>query len=217
MNNGDRLNTTAQWVALLAAFIIGAVAEYRLAIRVGYDQYTAGLLPFVLDVWGFAAMRSGRTPHIVGALLAMFGVQTVSHLLDMAHTPAHMVALSIAVSAIPPMVSLACHRMAYHAGKAADTPAETTPERSAVDLPGALWEAEDDETEPTPEPKPEPEPAAKPLTTRELARRALEMRAQGHKWDEVAATLGRSRQHLHKACKRHFPQELTALGRTATA
>lgn len=216
MNSKDRLNTTAQWVALLAAFIIGAVAEYRLAIRVGYDQYTAALLPFVLDVWGFAAMRSGRTPHIVGALLAMFGVQTVSHLLDMAHTPAHMVALSIAVSAIPPMVSLACHRMAHHAGKAADT-TEPTPERSAVDLPGALWEAEDDETDPTPESKPEPEPAAKPLTTRELARRALEMRAQGHKWDEVAAALGRSRQHLHKACKRHFPQELTALGRTATA
>lgn len=214
MNGKDKLNTTAQWVALLAAFIIGAVAEYRLAVRVGYDQYTAGLLPFVLDVWGFAAMRSGRTPHIVGALLAMFGVQTVSHLLDMAHTPAHMVALSIAVSAIPPMVSLACHRMTHHAGKAADT-TEPTPERDAVDIPGALWEAEDDETDPTPEPKPAPTP--EPLSTRELARRALEMRAQGHKWDEVAATLGRSRQHLHKACKRHFPQELTALGRTATA
>ena len=217
MSSKDRLNTTAQWVALLAAFIIGAVAEYRLAIRVGYDQYTAALLPFVLDVWGFAAMRSGRTMHIVGALLAMFGVQMVSHLLDMTHTPAHMVALSIAVSAIPPTVSLACHRMAHHADKAAAAPAETTPERDAVDLPGALWEAEDDETDPTPTPKPEPKPEPAPLSTRDLARRALEMRAEGRKWDEIAATLGRSRQHLHKACKRHFPQELTALGRTATA
>jgi len=217
VSSKDRLNTVAQWVALLAAFIIGAVAEYRLAVRVGYDQYTAALLPFVLDVWGFAAMRSGRTAHIIGALFAMFGVQTVSHLLDMAHTPAHMVALSIAVSAIPPMVSLACHRMTRHADKAAATPAETTPERDAVDIPGALWEAEDDETDPAHEPTPEPEPATKPPTTRELARRALEMRAQGHKWDEVAAALGRSRQHLHKACRRHFPQELAALGRTATA
>lgn len=107
--------TVARWVSLIAAFIWGAVAEYRLATAVGADQYTAVLLPLVLDVWGFAAMRVGRTWQIAGALATMFGTQMVSHLLTLGQAPGRMVALSIAVSAIPPAVSLACHRLGHEA------------------------------------------------------------------------------------------------------
>lgn len=115
--------TFARWVSLVAAFVWGAVAEYNLAVAVGADQYTAVLLPLVLDVYGFAAMKSGRTSHITGALAAMVATQTVSHLLTVGDAPKHVIGLSIAISALVPAVSLACHRLGVN-----DNPADAEPE-----------------------------------------------------------------------------------------
>lgn len=102
----------ARWISLIAAFVIGAVAEYHLGIAVGLDTYTAALLPLTLDVWGFAAFATGRRWHVAGALAAMFLAQATSHLLELERgTPAHIVVLSVAVSAVAPGVSWACHRL----------------------------------------------------------------------------------------------------------
>lgn len=126
--------TVARWVSLIAAFVWGAVAEYKLATAVGADQFTAALLPVVLDVYGFAAFRMGRTAHVTGALTAMFATQMVSHLLTLGASNVLHVALSIGVSAIPPAVSLACHRLGEHA------PADDTVSAPAasVDAPAEL-------------------------------------------------------------------------------
>lgn len=103
--------TAARWISLIAAFFWGAVAEYHLGIAVGADVYTACLLPLTLDVYGFAAMKSARTLHVAGALVTMFGAQTAAHLLALGSAPEYMTALTIVVSAVPPSVSLACHRL----------------------------------------------------------------------------------------------------------
>lgn len=122
----------ARWVALVSAFVMGAVAEWKLGVAVGLDVYTAALLPLTLDVWGFAAFKSGRKTHVTGAITAMFAAQAVSHLLELGSAPAHMVALSVLVSAIAPGVSLACHRL-----EEVVTVAETVtaPEATPVDAP----------------------------------------------------------------------------------
>ena len=101
----------ARWVSLLAAFVMGAVAEWKLGLAVGLDPYTAALLPLIVDVYGFAAFRSRLRGHVAAALSVMFAAQATSHLLELGSAPGHMVALSILVSAVPPGVSLACHRM----------------------------------------------------------------------------------------------------------
>ncbi len=118
----------ARWVALVAAFVMGAVAEWKLGVAVGLDVYTAALLPLTLDVYGFAAFKTGYRLHVTCAVTVMFAAQAVSHLLTLGAAPWHMVALSIAVSGIAPGVSLACHRIGDRvvAVDAVDAP-ETVP------------------------------------------------------------------------------------------
>lgn len=190
--------TAARWISLLAAFIWGAVAEFHLATAVGADQYTAVLLPVVLDVYGFAAMRAARTPHIAGALVTMFATQMVSHLLTMGEAPRHMVALAIGVSAIPPAVSLACHRLGVERVTATateqisaytlDTPAEApgytvhaAVESSVADAPANGKDV--------------------PLSKVDFAKQGAALIAEGHTKTSAAEVLGISRQWLH-ACMR---------------
>lgn len=118
----------ARWVALIAAFVMGAVAEWKLGVAVGLDVYTAALLPLTLDVYGFAAFKTGYRLHVTCAVTVMFAAQAVSHLLTLGAAPWHMVALSIAVSGIAPGVSLACHRIGDRVAEvdAVDAP-ETVP------------------------------------------------------------------------------------------
>lgn len=118
----------ARWVALVAAFVMGAVAEWKLGVAVGLDVYTAALLPLTLDVYGFAAFKTGYRLHVTCAVTVMFAAQAVSHLLTLGAAPWHMVALSIAVSGIAPGVSLACHRIGDRVAEvdAVDAP-ETVP------------------------------------------------------------------------------------------
>lgn len=217
--------TAARWVSLVAAFIVGAVAEYKLARQVGYDQYTAALLPLVLDVWGFAAFRSGRTWHVVGALSAMFLTQMVSHLLTLGEAPALMVILSIAVSAIPPAVSLACHRLGKATSEDVSEATEATEEDAAAVIAFPVLDvAEDDEEEgssptahvvkgatgivttPTVPSKPR---KGSGLSQEEVARRGRELLAQGMKKYQAAHTLGVSRQWLNR-CLERYPAEATA-------
>lgn len=132
----------ARWVALVAAFVMGAVAEWKLGVAVGLDVYTAALLPLTLDVYGFAAFKTGYRLHVTAAVTAMFAAQAVSHLLTLGDAPAHMVALSVLVSGIAPGVSLACHRIgdrlaaAKSAEVTAETPAEVTP---VDDVVSTVW------------------------------------------------------------------------------
>jgi hypothetical protein len=217
--------TTARWVSLIAAFIWGAVAEYHLATGVGADRYTAILLPLVLDVYGFAAMRKGRTFHVVGAMLGMFGTQMVSHLLTLGQAPGYRVALTIGVSAIPPAVSLACHRLGENDNSGDTVDTETATEATPVDtVPVAAYtpatETVDvvDAAVAAPAPLPST-PAREEMTLviaeahgadvidtegwskRELAVKGAELIANGATKTEAATKLGITRQWLHACMK----------------
>jgi len=218
--------TVARWISLIAAFVVGAVAEWKLGVAVGWDPYTAALLPLVLDVWGFAAFRTGRTWHVTGALGAMFATQTVSHLLELGEGPALMVALSIAVSAIPPAVSLACHRLGVESSTV-DAPAETvtasprvvetttaTPERDGYRPTFAIVDEVHDWTPPVDAPA---ETVDVPVTATvdtvdaadvapskaQLAAEGAALMAQGMTKTAAAEALGITRQWLHKCMKEY--------------
>lgn len=101
----------ARWVSLLAAFVMGAVAEWKLGLAVGLDPYSAALLPLIIDVYGYAAFKARRRAHVMTALALMFAAQTASHLLEVGEAEAHLVALMIFVSAVAPGVSWLCHNL----------------------------------------------------------------------------------------------------------
>lgn len=220
--------TVARWVSLIAAFVWGAVAEYHLGTAVGADKITAGLLPLVLDVYGFAAMRAGKTRHIAAALAGMAGTQTVAHLLAMGDKPKHMIALSIVVSTGVPAVSLACHRLGEHtstvgAENDSDDTAKTVETSTAVNGYSADY-AIVDETHKWVSPAPAtvdtvPVTAYTPVTAildaadngdaintdgwtkRELAVKGAELIAQGMTKAAAAQRMGITRQWLHQCMK----------------
>jgi hypothetical protein len=204
----------ARWISLVAAFFWGAVAEYHLGTAVGADKITAALLPLVVDVYGFAAMKTGRTPHVVGALAAMFGTQMAAHLLAMGAATKGMTALSIAVSALPPAVSLACHRLGGHAPAVDAEPVTVTAECVTVDTPvepvtvpavTAILDAVDTVDTPAAPVVPPAAPRVAPvvetageMTKREYAVKGAELIAQGFTKTDAAAELKISRQWLHR-------------------
>jgi len=196
--------TVARWVSLIAAFIMGAVAEWKLGLAVGLDEFTAALLPLTLDVWGFAAFATGRKWHVTGALAAMFGAQAVSHLLELGQAPAHMVALSVAVSAIAPGVSLACHRLGNAVADVPEPASETATESApAVD---AELETADDDAETVPEPDDVQDDESesvvldiRPGDKAALARAGVTLMVrEGLNKTQAAERLGYSRQWLHR-------------------
>ncbi|WP_199314950.1 hypothetical protein [Streptomyces cadmiisoli] len=88
-------------LALLAALIATASAEYQLARAVGFGEFTAGCVPAALDVYALKAFSARRdVPAVVVALIA---TNALAHLVSSGLLPVG-VPLVVAVSAIAPLV-----------------------------------------------------------------------------------------------------------------
>lgn len=207
----------ARIVSLLAAFVMGAVAEWKLGIAVGMDPYTSALIPATLDVWGFAAFATGRKWHVIGALSAMFAAQTVSHLLQLGHAESHIVALAILVSAIAPGVSFACHLLGRDDDTSAETVSIPTPEPVSVspandagndtenDIETTAVDTADDAEVIDATNAPQyvvyagaPVPLAEKRSKADIAAAGCALIRQGYTKTAAAAELGVTRQWLHK-------------------
>jgi hypothetical protein len=95
--NRDLLGT----LALLAALIATASAEYQLARAVGFGEFTAGCIPAALDVYALRAFSVKRdVSAVVGALIL---TNALAHLVSAGLLPVS-IPLVVAVSAIAPLV-----------------------------------------------------------------------------------------------------------------
>ncbi|MER6532161.1 hypothetical protein [Streptomyces sp. NPDC001508] len=88
-------------LALLAALVATASAEYELARAVGYGKFVAGCIPAALDVYALRAFSVKRDVSAVVAALIL--TNALAHLVSSGLIPVS-VPLVIAVSAIAPLV-----------------------------------------------------------------------------------------------------------------
>ncbi|MCT9141882.1 hypothetical protein [Streptomyces violarus] len=88
-------------LALLAALIATASAEYQLARAVGFGTFTAGCIPAALDVYALRAFSVKRDVSAVVAALIL--TNSLAHLVSSGLLPVG-VPLVVAVSAIAPLV-----------------------------------------------------------------------------------------------------------------
>jgi hypothetical protein len=96
------------WLALGAALVLTASAEYGLAVACGASRAVAAALPVALDVYSVRALRAHReVATSVGALIA---VNAVAHLVS-AHFLAASVPVVIGVSALGPLVLWRVHAL----------------------------------------------------------------------------------------------------------
>lgn len=133
-------------LALIAALIGTASAEYSLASAVGFSAALAWCIPASLDVYSLAAFSLRRdVPGAVGALVV---TNALAHLVTSRHLAAS-VPLVIAVSAIPPAVLWRTHVLSGY--------------EEPVSAPDSSQEEPQAPEEPTPAPKPaESRPAPQP-------------------------------------------------------
>jgi hypothetical protein len=139
-------------LALLAALIATASAEYQLARAVGFGEFTAGCVPAALDVYALRAFSVKRdVSAVVGALIL---TNALAHLVDSGMLTVS-VPLVIAVSAIAPLVLWRVK--ALSASLTPDQPVSATPEpvkpERAAECP---TEAPRKAPEPKSETKPDP-------------------------------------------------------------
>lgn len=88
-------------LALIAALVGTASAEYSLARAAGFGTWVALAVPAALDVYALRAFKAQRdVPAVVVALIL---VNSLAHLVSSGHLPVS-VPLVIAVSAIAPLV-----------------------------------------------------------------------------------------------------------------
>jgi hypothetical protein len=97
MKNRDLLGT----LALLAALIATASAEYDLARAAGYGQWVAGCIPGALDVYALRAFSVKR--DVPAVVIALIFTNALAHLVSSGLIPVS-VPLVVAVSAIAPLV-----------------------------------------------------------------------------------------------------------------
>lgn len=88
-------------LALLAALVATASAEYELARAVGYGQWVAGCIPGALDVYALRAFSVKRDVTAVVAALILSNAS--AHLVSSGLLPVG-IPLVVAVSAIAPLV-----------------------------------------------------------------------------------------------------------------
>jgi hypothetical protein len=88
-------------LALLAALVATASAEYELARAVGFGTFTAGCVPAALDVYALRAFAVRRDVSAVVAALIL--TNALAHLVSSGLIPVS-VPLVVAVSAIAPLV-----------------------------------------------------------------------------------------------------------------
>ncbi|MDX3135409.1 hypothetical protein PV367_37735 [Streptomyces europaeiscabiei] len=97
MKNRDLLGA----IALLAALVATASAEYELARAVGFGEFTAACVPAALDVYALRAFSVRRdVPAVVAALIL---TNALAHLVSSGLLPVGVL-LVVAVSAIAPLV-----------------------------------------------------------------------------------------------------------------
>lgn len=88
-------------LALLAALVGTASAEYNLARAAGFGTWVALAVPAALDIYALRSFKAQRdVPAVVVALIL---VNSLAHLVSSGHMPVS-VPLVIAVSAIAPLV-----------------------------------------------------------------------------------------------------------------
>jgi hypothetical protein len=118
------------WLALGAALVLTASAEYGLAVACGASRAVAAALPVALDVYSVRALRAHReVATSVGALIA---VNAVAHLVS-AHFLAASVPVVIGVSALGPLVLWRVHALRVPAPAVA--PFEAAPVSAPIEAP----------------------------------------------------------------------------------
>jgi hypothetical protein len=88
-------------LALLAALIATASAEYDLARAAGYGQWVAGCIPGALDIYALRAFSVKR--DVSAVVVALISSNALAHLVA-SHLIPVSVPLVVAVSAIAPLV-----------------------------------------------------------------------------------------------------------------
>lgn len=121
------------WVALAAAIVGTASAEYELARACGFGQFVAGTVPAALDVYAVRAYRQHRDGLAV--LAAMVIVNALSHLVTAGLIPVD-VPLVVAVSALAPLVMWRVHAL-HRTPTATPTPTPTEADGALVEWPAA--------------------------------------------------------------------------------
>jgi hypothetical protein len=97
MKNRDLLGA----LALAAALVATASAEYELARAVGYGQWVAGCIPGALDVYALRAFSAKR--DVTAVVAALILSNALAHLVSSGLLPVG-IPLVVAVSAIAPLV-----------------------------------------------------------------------------------------------------------------
>jgi hypothetical protein len=97
-----------KWTAAGCALIATAMAEHRLAVRIGMNEWVAACVPGALDAYVLRALRAHR--EVFPSVLAMVGVNAASHLVHAGHVPIDW-PLITAVSAVAPLVLWRVHAL----------------------------------------------------------------------------------------------------------
>src|SRR5690606_4807061 len=187
---------TFDWLcalALIAALIATASAEYELARAVGFGEFTAGCVPAALDVYALRAFAARRDVPAVG--VALIVANALAHLVT-SGALAVGIPLVIAVSAIAPLVLWRVKALS----------APTTPLTAPQSAPDAS---------PAVMPREASERPAETLTevprakhSDPLLARAQEMRAAAGKLPTLRAL--QSQLHIGQARAQRIRKELTA-------
>lgn len=117
-------------LALLAALVATASAEYQLARAVGFGEFTAGCIPAALDVYALRAFSVRRdVPAVVAALIV---TNALAHLVSSGLIPVG-VPLVVAVSTIAPLVLWRVKALSAPVSASASSP--VTPEPAKPERP----------------------------------------------------------------------------------
>ncbi|THV39659.1 hypothetical protein [Glycomyces buryatensis] len=98
------------WICLGSAIALCATGEYHMAVEVGYDWRLAVFYPVALDAYAIAAFKVHRQLDTAVAIGLMIVCNSLSHLLSAGQIPESN-ELTIAVSAVPPLILWRVHEL----------------------------------------------------------------------------------------------------------
>ncbi|WP_018348236.1 hypothetical protein [Longispora albida] len=101
-----------RWVSMLATAALAAKGEFDLALVIGLPVVAAVLFPLGLDAYMWAAIMRGRSRDVAWALGLAIVAQVAAHLVHADWSRPGMVALTVVVSAVPPLVCWRVHQLA---------------------------------------------------------------------------------------------------------
>ncbi|MGW0628900.1 hypothetical protein [Streptomyces sp. NPDC002758] len=135
-------------LALLAALVATASAEYALARAAGYGEWVAGCIPAALDIYALRAFSVKR--DVSAVVVALITTNALAHLVS-SHLVPVSVPLVVAVSAIAPLVLWRVKALSAPLSAPQPAPVSVEPERATrpverpVAIPPSAPEAEPDE------------------------------------------------------------------------